>query len=98
MKRSTYTAEFKAKVVREVLRGDKTLNQIATANGIAPSLVTQWRDLALASLPEVFSKKKDDDLATKVAEHEAETLKLYAEIGRLTTELTWLKKKSVKFD
>jgi len=84
--------------VREVLQGDKTLNQIATANGIAPSLVTQWRDLALASLPEIFSKKKDEDSAQKEAQHEAETLMLYAEIGRLTTELTWLKKKSGKVD
>ena len=45
--RNTYSPEFKAKVVREVLREDKTLSQVAAAHGLHPNLVSQWRDHAL---------------------------------------------------
>jgi transposase-like protein len=34
--RNTYTPEFKAKVVREGLREDKTLSQVAAARGLHP--------------------------------------------------------------
>jgi hypothetical protein len=44
-------------------------------------------------LPSLFSK--DDQAAQAVAaSHEQQINELYAEIGRLTTELTWLKKKA----
>lgn len=92
--RKTYSPEFKAKVVREVLREDKTLSQVAAAHGLHPNLVSQWRDQALSGLSGLFSRKKDEDLAAKQAQHEQEKQELYAEIGRLTTQLSWLKKKA----
>ena len=92
--RNSYSPEFKAKVVREVLREDKTLSQVAAAHGLQPNLVSQWRDHALSGLAGLFSRKKDEDLAAKQAQHEQETQDLYAEIGRLTTQLSWLEKKA----
>ena len=92
--RNTYSPEFKAKVVREVLREDKTLSQVAAAHGLHPNLVSQWRDHALSGLVGLFSRKKDEDLVAKQAQHEQETQDLYAEIGRLTTQLSWLKKEA----
>jgi transposase-like protein len=92
--RNTYTPEFKAKVVREVLREDKTLSQVAAAHGLQPNLVTQWRDQALAGLSSLFSRTKANEWAEKEAAYEQEKQDLYAEIGRLTTQLSWLKKKS----
>lgn len=83
---------YKARVVREVLREDKTLSQVAAAHGLHPNLVSQWRDQALAGLTGLFSRPKESDWVAKAAAHEAEK-QLYAEIGRLTTQLSWLKKK-----
>ena len=90
--RNSYSPEFKAKIVREVLREDKTLSQVAAAYGIHPNLVAQWRDQALAGLAGLFSRSKETEWTAKEAAHEREKQDLYAEIGRLTTELTWLKK------
>jgi putative transposase len=47
----------------------------------------------LSGLAGLFSRKKEEDLAAKQAQHEQETQDLYADIGRLTTQLSWLKKK-----
>ncbi len=38
-KRKTYSAEFKAKIVLEVLEGNETLNQIATKYELLPANV-----------------------------------------------------------
>ena len=92
--RNTYSPEFKAKVVREVLREDKTLSQVATAHGLHPNQVAQWRDQALAGMASLFSQTQAKDWALKEAAYEQEKQELYAEIGRLTTQLSWLKKKA----
>jgi len=94
--RNSYSSEYKAKVVREVLREDKTLSQVAAAYGVHPNLVGQWRDQALSGLTGLFSRTKETDWAAKETAHEQEKQDLYAEIGRLTTQLSWLKKKAGK--
>lgn len=94
--RNTYSPEFKAKVVREILREDKTLSQVAAAHGLHPNLVSQWRDQALSGMASLFSHSKERDWAEKEAAYESEKQELYAEIGRLTTQLSWLKKKAGK--
>jgi transposase-like protein len=91
--RKQYSAEFKAKVVREVLREEKPLSQIAASHGIHPNVVTQWRDQALLGLVGIFNHQQENDWAAQRKAHEQEVEELYAEIGRLTTQLTWLKKK-----
>jgi len=92
--RKTYSAEFKARVVREVLREDKTVSQIASAHGVHPNLVAQWRDQALVGLPSLFSRKAEQEQAAKAAATEQQMNELYAEIGKLSTQLAWLKKKA----
>jgi hypothetical protein len=44
--RNTYTAEFKAKVVREVLREEKTLSQVAAAHGVH---LTPWGAVSVSA-------------------------------------------------
>ena len=90
--RKTYSAEFKARVVRDVLREDKTLNQVASAHGVHPNLAAPWRDQALAGLPGLFSHKAAQEQAAREAAHAQPLEALYAEIGRLSTQLAWLKK------
>jgi putative transposase len=60
---------------------------------VHPNLFTQWRDQALAGMAGLFSRAKETDWAAKEAAHEQEKQDFYAEIGRLTTQLSWLKKK-----
>ena len=43
MKRRTFTAEFKTKIILEVLRGEKELNVIATENELAPNQIRNWK-------------------------------------------------------
>jgi transposase-like protein len=91
--RKTHTAAFKAQIVQQVLREDKTLAQIAAEHGIHPNQISQWKATALQGLPTIFERGESAQAAEKAA-HDKQTEKLYEQIGRLTTQLTWLKKKS----
>jgi transposase-like protein len=88
--RKRYDASFKAKVVLEALREQGTLAEIGLKYGVHPNQITQWKKTFLKNLPEVFSKKKNDETeALKQRESE-----LYRQIGQLKYEVDWLKKKS----
>lgn len=91
--RKRYTSAFKAKILLEVLKEDKTLGQIASEHGVHPTQIRNWKTQALDSLPRLF---EGDEQVTRAlaAAHERELNEAYAEIGRLTTQLAWLKKKS----
>ena len=91
MMRKQYTAAFKARVVQELLKEEKTLAQIAAEYEVHPTQLKQWRVVALEGLPSLF-EKQDSTTELKRA-HEQERTELYAEIGKLSTQVTWLKKK-----
>ena len=46
-KRTTYSAEFKSKLVLEVLKNEKTLQEIASANNITPKNLQNWKKIFL---------------------------------------------------
>jgi len=90
--RKNYTPDFKAKVVLELFREELSLGQLAAGYGIHPNQVSKWRQAVIEGLPELLAdRRKKDKLAS---EYEELTKDLYAQIGELTTKLTWLKKKS----
>ena len=91
--RRRFSAQFKADIVQQVLREEKTLAEIASENEIHPNQLQRWKTMAIKGLPSVFS---DETAAAKTvqADHQKQIDELYTEIGRLTTQLTWLKKKS----
>jgi transposase-like protein len=62
--RKSYTVEFKIKVVREILREEKTLAQIASEYGVHTNVIARWRDQALAALPGAFN---DQAVAAQLA-------------------------------
>ena len=88
--RKRYTAEFKARLALEVIRGQRTLNEIASEHGIHPNLLMQWKQRLLEELPAVFADRRCKDEQHQ-EEHEAQ---LYQQIGQLKCELDWLKKKA----
>ena len=92
--RNSYSPEYKAKVVREVLREDQTLSQVAAAHGLHPNQVSQWRDQALSGMAGLFSRAKETDWAAKEAAHEQEKQELYAEDRPLDDPVKLAEKKS----
>ena len=90
--RKRYSAEFKAQAVVELLREEKTMAELASQYGVHVNMLHRWRKTALEALPETFREGAKE--ATREREHEDKVDQLYREIGRLTTQLEWLKKKS----
>lgn len=93
MQRKKYSAQFKAKVAIEAVKGNKTINEIAGEFGVHPTQIQQWKKQLLEELPNIFSKKR----ANKAKETEELTAQLYQQIGQLKVELDWVKKKSGYF-
>ena len=93
-KQRHYTAEFKAKLVQQMLREERSAGQLAAEHGIHPNQLYRWRQIALDGLPSLFSGQTAQEQATREAAHAQEVHDLYAQIGKLTTQLTWLEKKA----
>lgn len=93
MIRKRYTPAQKTAIVLELLKEEDTLGQVAARHGVHPNLLRKWKAQALEGLPGLFS---DEQKGRRVleTEHQRQLDELYAEIGRLTTQVTWLQKKS----
>lgn len=92
--RKNYPPSFKAQVVLEILKEEKTISQLAAEHGIHPNQLTRWRNQAIEQLPQLFADDRKG-LAALKAGYEKQIEELYAEVGRLTTQLAWLKKKGI---
>lgn len=90
MMRKQYSATYKAEIVKEILKEEKTLSQLASETGVHPTQLKEWKKTALTKLPELFGRR--DQAANEARMHEQEMEELYAEIGRLTRQVNWLKK------
>ena len=77
-----FSGDFKAKVALEALRGDKTIQEIATRHKVHPNQVSTWKQRAVEGMKEVFSKGAERSRG----EHEGEIRDLHAKIGDLTVE------------
>jgi transposase-like protein len=88
-KRKKITAEFKAKVALEANKELKTVNQLAQDYEVHPNQISLWKKELNGSAADLFKTKKD-----KVSRDFEELVpRLYQEIGKLTVEIDWLKKK-----
>jgi transposase len=88
-KRKQHTPAFKAQVALAAVRGDKTVNELASQFGVHPTLIHSWKKQLLEGADQIFGH------GTKAAavSTEAEKAELFEQIGRLKMELEWLKKK-----
>jgi transposase-like protein len=59
-KRKHFTPEQKAKIVIEVIKGERTLNEIAAEYGIHPNLLSRWKTEFISNAGRVFSKETDE--------------------------------------
>jgi transposase len=89
-KRKRHTSAFKAQVALTALKGDRTVNELASQFGVHPTLIHSWKKELLAGAERVFAN------GASRAGHEEEALQaqLYEQIGRLKMELEWVKKKA----
>jgi transposase len=92
-KRRSFTPEQKSKIVIEVLREEKTVNEIAAEYEIHPNQISRWKAEFINNAARAFSKEIDEVEKVKQS-YEKEKDELLRQIGQLSYEVTWLKKKS----
>ena len=89
IQRRTHPPSFKKQVVLELLKGEKTRNEICSQFGIHPALADKWKVLVVTGMDKLFTDgmgnewKRDKELIEE----------LYKQVGKLQTQLEWLKKK-----
>ena len=88
--RKRYSADFKAKVALEAIRGDLTLAELAAKHGVHHTMIAAWKRQAIDGMAGAFSGAGD---AAKAAS-EGEVEKLHAKIGQLVVERDFLAKAS----
>ena len=92
-KRKSHTAAFKAQVALAAVKGDKTVSELASLHCVHPTMVHAWKKQLVRQAEDLFQTGPK----TSTTEHEALQAQLYEQIGRLQTELNWLKKKAARF-
>ena len=95
--RKQHTTAFKAQVALAAIKGDRTMNELASQYGVHPTMIHGWKKLLLESVEEVFAKGGGARAAANDGETQREKAELYEQIGRLKMELEWLKKKVSPF-
>ena len=89
-RRKQHTAAVKAQVALAAVKGDRTVNELASHFGVHPTLIHGWKKQLLAGAEAVFS----GGAKVGVADAEARQAELFEQIGRLKMELEWVKKKA----
>lgn len=89
-KRRRYSADFKAKVALEAIRGEATMAELVSKHGVHQTLINAWKRQAIEGMAGVFAGKAE----AAAADREGELEKLHAKIGRLVVERDFLAKAS----
>lgn len=86
--RKHYSADFKARVALEALKGHKTMHELVSYYGVHPTQITTWKKHLQNELPQIFLTRREKH------EHDQEAFQaqLYQQIGQLKVALDWLKK------
>lgn len=86
--RRKFTAEFKAKVAMEALQERETLSELSRRYEVHPNMITQWKRALIENGSRLFQDvRPEKDGRDKLIES------LYKEIGSLTMDVNYLKKK-----
>ena len=88
--RKQYSADLKAKIALEAVKGQRTVQEIASHYGIHPTMVTNWKKQVVEGAAEIFG---NGQIHAAEADEQLKA-ELYQQIGKLQVDLDWLKKKS----
>ncbi|MDB4143894.1 transposase [Akkermansiaceae bacterium] len=90
-KRRHLSAEFKARIAREAMENQKTIQQIAKDNDIAPTQVSAWKKELESRVSEIFERKNATNEAA--VNFEKKSARLERRIGQLLIEKEFLEGK-----
>lgn len=82
--RRHHTPAFRAKAALVVLKGDKTLSELATQFDVHPSQITQWKAQPLTRAADVFEG------GARLTDAPVDIKGLHAKIGELALEIDFL--------
>ena len=98
-KQKTYPAEFKTKIVLELLAGDQTVSQIASKYSLISKSIQNWKKVFLANASLAFNADAAVALIKNtVIEQEKKIDELHRQLGKRTAELEWASKKLQSLD
>lgn len=88
-KHRTFKPEFKARVILQILTGEKSTAQICREHSLSDQLISNWKKQFLENADQIFDQARDASIEQeRIAE-------LERMIGRLTMELEAAKKASL---
>jgi transposase len=90
--RKRYSAEFKARVAHDAIRGEQTLAELASRHGVHLTMIAAWKRQAVDGMAATFGTKAD----AVPANREADLARLHAKIGELVVERDFLAKASAR--
>ena len=88
-KRKRHSADFKAKIALEAVRGVNTLAELSSQHGVHAKQISEWKRQLLAGVRDIFATRRSKE----DRDQQALQASLYEEIGRLKVELGLVKKK-----
>lgn len=98
-KRTIYSTEFKTKIVLEVLKGDKTLNEIASAHNLIPKNIQNWKATFLANAEMAMEPSRAvKEYKDEIAELKAKNDEYAKALGKVTLERDWMQGKLKSLD
>jgi transposase len=89
-KRKQYSADFKAKVALDAIRGEQTNAQLSAKHGIHHTMINAWKKQAIEGMSGVFSGRAEAAGAVR----DGEIDQLHAKIGQLVVERDFLRRAS----
>ncbi len=94
-KRRGFTPEYKARIILEVLAGEKTISELASRESLNTNQIGNWKREFLENAGRVFAQGQTEKEATQTIREFQEKERRYQEkVGQLTLEVDFLKKKS----
>lgn len=89
--RRTFSPDFKAKVAIEAIKEIKTISELAQMYQVHPNLISLWKKEFVSNAGKVFGTVRDESEQIKNLKKEND--ELVHQIGQLTVDNAWLKKK-----
>jgi putative transposase len=98
-KMKTYSSDFKAKAIIELLSCDLTLNELASKHKVTPRTIQNWKKVFLTNANLAFNSETIvADYKEELSVKEKEINELHRQLGKRSSELEWASKKLKSLD